>query len=369
MFSCRHAEGVRIGLMTLVMLAIGQSPFAGGEEPSVHSRQLKALADCEARSQNYAVLMRMQYNKLAADASQSSSHVEYTMGVRASGRSTGGPRKELWFKSSYRGGMSQSGEFSVEKSSELYAISENRTFVGNNTGVNGGEIRDEFSVREVTEQIESDDAIKESAELFYRRLQIDPLALPFLSISSIVGRDVDFSRIRTIMRNWKVEYETQSETEGTVVWVGSKRNAAATYLLEREFDYLPTKVCVYTRPVSEKRLVAGDALGELLYRTTTQWSKIEVGAPGERKSRSQQGATKKSVWLPTRIVLEEAPKSELHMLEIDCQWKLDIDPKLISPDALLGRIQPNPISELYEELSIELDETLQANSQKSRKPQ
>lgn len=228
MLSGRPADGVCIGLVLWVLFTLNLPTTACGEEPSIHSRQLKSLADCEARSQTYAVLMRMQFNKLAADAAQSSSRVEYILGVRASGRATGGIGKELWFKSSSRGGMSQSGEFSVEKSSQLFATSDNRTFIGDNIGVNGGEIRNQFAVREMTEKMVADEAFKEYAEKVRKELQIDPLALPFLTISSIVFRDVDFSRVRGIMRNWKVEYETQSESEGTIVWVGSKRNAAAT---------------------------------------------------------------------------------------------------------------------------------------------
>lgn len=369
MFCCRPVDGVCVGLISWVLIATGLPTTACAEEPSIHSRQLKSLADCEARSQNYAVLMRMQFNKLSADPAQSSSRVEYILGVRASGRATGGLRKELWFKSSNKGGMNQSGEFSVEKSSQLFATSENRTFIGDNIGVNGGEIRNQFAVREMTEQMDADEAFKEYAVKVRKELQVDPLALPFLTISSIVFRDVDFSRVHATMRNWKVEFETQSEAEGTVVWVGSKRNLASTIRLEREFDYLPTKVCLYTRPVSNKRLVAGDALGDLLYRTTTQWSQVEIEAKGERKSRNQQKAAKKSVWLPARIVLEVAPKSEMHVLEIDCQWALDFNADVISPDALLGRIDPNPISELYSELSLKLDATMQANNQKSRMPQ
>lgn len=371
MFGCKAAKeskGMTNKLLCL-MIVTSISTSAWGEDITGHSRQARALSDCQSFSQNYAVLMRMQFNRLTADPEQSSSHVVYILGVRTHGEGTVTKHNELWFKSSYSAGMDQAGQFSVEQVSELFANYGDRTFIGVNSGAEGGAIRKEFAVRELTEQIKNDEAFKTYAERTRRELKVNPLALPFLSTSAIAHRDADFSRVHQIMRNWEVEYETENDSGFIVVWVGSKRNAASSYQLEREFDFLPTRVCVYTRPVSEKRLIAGAPLGDLLYRTSTKWDRFEFQELNIGDSKSPQEEVVKSVWLPTRIELEAVPDSSLHVLEIDCQWKLGIADNMITPDGLLGKKSPNPVTELYSELSIELDETLQANNRKNRRPQ
>lgn len=362
----KEFEEMAIKQFLCFMLVTSISTFAGGQDISGRSRQVRALADCQAFSQNYAVLMRMHFSRLAVDPEKSSSHVVYILGIRTRGEGAVTKHNELWFKSSSAGGMDQYGQFSVEQRSNLFANCGDRTFIGANTGVMGSAIRNEFAVRELTEQIKNDEAYETYAENTRRELKVNPLALPFLTISAIALHKSDFSHILGIMRNNEVEYETENDSGSFVVRVGSKRNVAISYQLERKFDFLPTQVCLYTRPVSEKRLVAGDKLGDLLYRTTTKWDKFQFQGLNIRNAGSPQEGSVKSVWLPTRIELEASPDSELKVLEIDCQWKLGIADNLLSPDGLLGKKSPNPISELYSELSIELDKTLQTNDRNNR---
>ncbi len=355
----------RIAICSLFMVSIC-TILSSGKEPSASSRFTKALNDSETLSQNAGVLMRMHFNKFSADPAKSSNHVQYVMGLCASGSEADKARNELWFRSSYSGGMDQSGVFSTQRTGEVYASYGKRIFVGLNGSADGYNIRNEFHVRELTTEIENDDAFKVYSQRTKQELQMEALALPFLSFDALYAQDANFNRSRAALRTKSIVWEKTDDTGVTIVWASADNRGVSKCVLSSKYEYLPSEYCYYLRPAPAKPLVEGDKLGELIYRTTTDWARKERGNTKKRSSRGLTKDIEQAVWLPVRIVLEEAPKSAVHILEIDLQWKLDVAPQLISPEVLLGQVQPNPIAELYEELSTQLEETIQANDRKSR---
>lgn len=85
------------------------------------------------------------------------------------------------------------------------------------------------------------------------------------------------------------------------VWENPKVGVVLEMKLAKESSNLPIQACFYLRPKNAKRLLKGDKLGELVYRTTTEWSKLE--------SLNLPRVPSKSKWVPKRIEMEHFPTS------------------------------------------------------------
>ena len=153
--------------------------------------------------------------------------------------------------------------------------------------------------RDITDMAKDDNWAK-TIEFDWKRLSNNPMALPFLTIDSFYVLRNDFTSVHSRLDTCSLSYADES---GLVsVWENPKVGVVLEVKLAKQSNNLPIESCFYLRPKNAKRLMKGDKLGVLLYRTRTEWTKLE----SPRTLREPA----KSNWVPKRIEMEHLPTRE-----------------------------------------------------------
>ena len=175
---------------------------------------------------------------------------------------------------------------------EFMAKVEGRIFGGSGTNFTA------VVPKDITEMAQDENWAK-AIEIDWKSLNRNPMALPFLTLDSIYLRKTDFKSVHSRFVTCSISYADESGLAS--VWENPKEGVTIEIKLAKESNDLPVQCCFYLRPKNSKRLLKGDKLGELVYRTTTEWSKME--------SLNLPRVPPKSKWVPKRIEMEHFPTS------------------------------------------------------------
>ena len=259
---------------------------------------------------------------------------------------------------------SRSDDPDLGKVVQFMAKVEDRIFGGSGTNFTA------VVPRDITDMAK-DEKWAKVIEIDWKSLNCNPMALPFLTFDSIYMRKSDFNSVHSKFATCSISYADES---GLVsVWENLKEGVVIEFKLAKEFNNLPVQCCFYHRPKNAKRLLNTDQLGELVYRTRTEWSKLE--------SSNLPRVHAMPKWVPKRIDLEHFPTSfnptagysNIEILAVWQQVPSDILSEVEkSKEFAIGQefIPPSSqIERLYVELEDKLERTIaEAELKRQKRP-
>lgn len=327
-----------------------------GQELSVERLYLDALRTCETKLDNIAVLSRRSFTRLGAIPT---SRTETAFSIQCDDSSAQkASQNYLYMKTAETMNADAFGYSELSPSTELFAKVGDRSFGGAGGGTFDGTGKTIFEVFELTNMMKDQkNALTIGNQT--RKLNVNTVALPFLSISSL-WTGAEFSAAHHQNRISRVEYETDEDDARCIVFSMHNRSCVKKYYLDRGCNFMPTKMELYLRPEKKSSLEKADSLGRMLYRTSAEWTNVDKRPTAEQAEnpRSNDSDSKNGRWFPLRIVLEEFPsKSKLDyaIVEIDSQWEIVQDPTCLTAESVLQQVSPNPIKRIYSKLSNKLE--------------
>lgn len=314
----------------------------------------EAVRQAEKSEEGLAALSRMRAMRIGDESSPVSvsenSRLDFHVKTLAS--EPGIKPNELFIRLANGIQEHQGVKTSVERQ-ELMAKVEERVIAGmgtSNTALKPKDLTDKWNDENWRPHLQAD----------WKRLNANPMAMPFLTMDAFYMLACDFAAINEIHNICQLSYEDEKEMRA--VWENPKVGVVIERRLSPKSDHRPQEVAFYKRAPGKDPLKKGEKLGELIYRTRTEWQKLE---PTTLSNSGKETAT----WVPTRIEMEQFPNSykayeSRGMIEILAVWRR-------VPDDFLSRktfeaeipidnewVPPNePISILFHEMLVELEKT------------
>ncbi|MFN3192592.1 MAG: hypothetical protein ACE361_18915 [Aureliella sp.] len=235
-----------------------------------------------------------------------------------------------------------------------------------------------LKARDITSMAE-DEEFSGAIEKNWEESDLNPLALPFLTYDAFHGQAYDIPSV-TSKFNSLLYLAYEDEEKDSSIWA-FRTGGVIEVKCSKEKEFRPIEVSYYHRKSGAPRPEKGQPLGELVYRTRTQWKLIKLGRNGDGKGAKKSGVLKKErkVWLPVKIEMEQVPygtRNYRYGVEIIVSWR-DVESNLLSVEALeqpLGieseMLAPNdPISNLYYEVYSDLEKQIARDElEEQRKP-
>lgn len=255
----------------------------------------------------------------------------------------------FWIKSELVGSTTTGNPADIDEyvmQHEMLAKIGDKTFVRH--GSKSKDITDKMGKEEVANSIAYQ----------HQLINRNPLALPFLGLDSIYFGRADFPSVTAILSNCEFQYSDKNDR--ITVW--SNESAAWEFELSESKPQVPIRTNVYIRPVGDS-VRKGGKLGELIYRTTTQWKKFEA-----KNGSGEKGDSKT---LPVKVVMEHfpsksKPEKKFRMLDIAIVWEMISEPDVLTPDTVMGKSEKDPIGKIYLRLEEALDDVVAAQERKNQ---
>jgi hypothetical protein len=217
--------------------------------------------------------------------------------------------------------------------SEWFATADGRIFFGESP----------IDMREFTQQM-TNDAFSEGFGKHLKSVELDLDALPYLTMSSMYTESCIRESALSYLRLAKYEFEEESGEQVKLVVSTASGRVVMVYTLAKEFDLLPIRTDMYLRDKANAKdsIDLTKRIGEHIYQTITEWDRDAPDQP----------------WLPKRVSVEELPQKQkpgLRIIEIDAVWKTIQNSDVVSPQSILGKVDPNPIESVYSEMEKKLE--------------
>lgn len=353
-WDCLSAAWVQCVAKVVVMTNLLSSGGACHAQLSPARALYEAVRQAEKSDDGLAVLFRMRAIRIGDKASPNNvsenSRLDFHVKTRAS--EPGKNANELLLRIEDVNSENQ-GVVTKSRSHQLMAKVEERTFTGR------GSESAVIEPKDITSALETENG-RANLQVQWKRLRLNPMALPFLTMDAFYFEKADFAAINEVHNLCRLSYEDDKEM--CAVWENLKEGVAIKRRLSRKLGNRPVEVVFYKRAPGQEALEKGDKFGELIYRTRTDWQKLE---PTTLSSYRKEAVT----WVPARIELEQFPHSykpyeSQTMIEILAVWRR-------VPDDFLSRktfeaeipidnewVPPNePISILFHDMLVELEKT------------
>lgn len=342
-------------LLFLVQLA-GSASFlerSFGQEMTAERLYLNALRTCETKMGNVAALSRRRFTRLGAIPA---SRTESMFSIHCNNPSATKSSENCFYMTNAEAFNSdQFGNYELSPSTKLFSQIGDRSFSGSGGGLFDGSGKTYLEVGELTSMMKEQKTALTIGNLT-RTLKINMLALPFLSYSAI-WTGSDFSTAHHQFRISRPEYEIDDGETCSIVFSLHNRSCVKKYFLDKNCNFMPTKMELYLRPESKSSIAKSDSLGTMLHRTSIEWNTID-SKPKADSHRFGDSDSKNGRWFPMKIILEEFPsksKPDHTIIEIDSQWEMNLDNNCLTAEAVLQQISPNPIQQIYLKLGSKLE--------------
>lgn len=172
---------------------------------------------------------------------------------------------------------------------------------------------DPLRPRDITE-LSKDEKWARSFSLSWRRLNANPLAIPFLTLDTFYFEKTGFRDVKNRFAIFRISYRDAKDSRS--VWESRKHGHVIEMKLSGEGR--PIETSLLKREPNQPPLQVKDDMGELIYRTKTKWVELKPGL---------EFSDRKPVWVPRRIDMQHLPnksygQDSFKAIEIIIVWSL-----------------------------------------------
>ncbi len=231
------------------------------------------------------------------------------------------------------------------KMSDLAAVHRNDWFVGSWMT---GRLQ---NIQNVTDRMRSNEDFAKGVKFQIGKFQMESMALPLLTIYSVITNEVVFSRAEELFNARYFAFDYKQNDDVIAVW---QRDAGVVRVrFGANVENLPVEIEYFSRKKELGKLKQGENPGILTYRTVTQWTEFENG----------KTVGKVASLAPYEITMERIPNGRsgvYNRLEAMFEWDFRFDPSIVTVETILNKpsketSEPNPLMNLADGLTKRLD--------------